>query len=351
MKRYINMYEFCIRQSLHNMKGVIFMKTIKWGIIGTGYISTKFVTALNSLDDAEIVAVASRSSEKAREFADHFQIKKAYASYEELAQDSEIDVVYIGTPHTEHKANAALCIINGKAVLCEKPFTLNQKESQYLINLAKKHNVFLMEAMWTKFLPATKVVKKWIQDKIIGEVKYFNISFGFQNEFNPSSRLFNPSLAGGALMDVGIYPITYAIHMQGKMPDHVISSAYLGKSGVDEMNIIGFLYDDGVLADLSSAISAETGKDAVIIGDKGKIVVPNFWMADSAELYDTNGNLVDAFLLPFTGNGYEYEAEEVNQCLREGRKESEMIPLEDTFNIITLMDKIRAEWGLIYPQE
>lgn len=327
------------------------MKTIKWGIIGAGKISSSFAAALNSLQDAQITAVASRSIEKAKEFAERYNIKKAYGSYEELAKDPEIDVVYIGTPHTEHKDNSALCIINGKAVLCEKPFTLNQKESEYLIDLAKKHNVFIMEAMWTKFLPVTNVVKKWLQEKVIGEVKYFNISFGYQAEFDPKSRLFDPNLAGGALMDVGIYPITYVIHMMDRLPDKVVSNAYLGRSGVDEINTISFLYNNGVIADLSSAVAANTGFNAVIVGDNGKIVVPNFWMADSAELYDSNGKLLDAFLLPFTENGYVYEAEEVNRCLREGRKESEILPLQDTLDIIKLMDKIRADWGLVYPQE
>ncbi|HWT76097.1 MAG TPA: Gfo/Idh/MocA family oxidoreductase [Mobilitalea sp.] len=327
------------------------MKKIKWGIIGTGRISTKFATALNSMEDTEIAAVASRDIARANEFVKLFAIKKAYSSYEELAKDPEIDVIYIGTPHTEHKANAALCIMNRKAVLCEKPFTLNQQDSKYLIDLAREYDVFLMEAMWTKFLPATKMVKKWIQDKIIGDVKFIRISFGFQSEFDINSRLFNPNLAGGALLDVGIYPIAYAIHMMGKLPDKIVSDAYIGKSGVDEMNTITMLFNEGVIADLSSAITVNSGNDAVIFGNKGKIVVPNFWMAESAEVYDGNDKLVDTFLLTLTSNGYVYEAEEVNQCIREGKKESEIIPLMDTLNIMKIMDGIRNDWGLIYPQE
>jgi predicted dehydrogenase len=208
-----------------------------------------------------------------------------------------------------------------------------------------------MEAMWTKFLPVTKVVKDWIKNKKIGDVKFFKISFGFANEFDSNSRLYNPALAGGALLDVGIYPITYVIHMMDKLPDQIVSSAYLGKSHVDEMNIITFSYQDGVMADLSSAICAETGYDALIVGDKGKIVVPNFWSAENAMLYDKNGTLIETCTMQFEANGYEYEAEEVNQCLREGKKESEKLPLKDTFNIIKVMDEIRAQWGLSYPQE
>lgn len=327
------------------------MKTVKWGIIGAGRISSTFATALNSLEHTELVAVASRDLTRAQEFANKFQVKKTYNSYEELVKDPEIDVVYIGTPHTEHKANTALCITNGKAVLCEKPFTVNQKETQELIALAKEHKVFLMEGMWTKFLPTTKVVKQWIKDKIIGEVKYFNISFGYRTPYDITNRVYNPEVAGGALLDVGVYPITYVIHMMDKLPDQVVSSAYLGRSGVDDTNAIIFRYDNGVLANLCSSVASDTGKEAVIIGDKGKIVVPNFWSAESAELYDDTGKVIDAFFLPFTSNGFVYEAEEVNQCIREGRLESNALPLQDTLDIMKIMDDIRADWGLVYPQE
>jgi predicted dehydrogenase len=186
---------------------------------------------------------------------------------------------------------------------------------------------------------------------MIGDVRFFHISFGFHNEFDITSRLFNPDVAGGALLDVGIYPITYVIHMMDKLPDKVSSSAYLGKSGVDEINVISMCYKEGVMADLSSAVTVDSGKDAVIIGDKGKIVVPNFWMAESAELYDASGKLIESISLPFPVNGYVYEAEEVNRCIREGRKESDVVPLQDTLDIMKVMDDIRAEWGLVYPQE
>ncbi len=327
------------------------MRTIRWGIIGTGTISTKFATALINMEGTELAAVASRDITRARDFAGRFSIGKAYGSYMELAADPGIDVIYIGTPHTEHKANAALCISNGKAVLCEKPFTLNQKDTEYLIGLAKEHNVFLMEAMWTKFHPATKAVKRWIKEKAIGEVRYMRASFGFYSEFNPRHRLFNPELAGGALLDVGIYPISYVIYLMDGLPDQVSGSAYLGRSGVDEVNAVTMRYKQGVIADLSSAISADTGDEALIIGDKGKIVVPHYWMGNQALRYDAQGKLTEEFHHSFITNGYEYEAEEVNRCLREGRTESDIIPLSDTLGVMTVMDGLRKEWGLSYPQE
>ncbi|HKL80588.1 MAG TPA: Gfo/Idh/MocA family oxidoreductase [Mobilitalea sp.] len=327
------------------------MKIIHWGIIGAGNIASTFATAINSLETSKLTAIASRNMDKAKKFAERFHIDKAYGSYEELVQDPEIDVIYIATPHTEHKANATMCITNGKAVLCEKPFTLNAGDSEYLISLAREYKVFLMEAMWTKFLPVTRMVKNWLKEGRIGEIRHFKLSFGYQTAFDINSRIYNPDLAGGALLDVGVYPISYVIHMMDRLPDQVISSAVIGRSGVDEQNVIILKYDNGVLADLSSAISVETGDDAVIFGDKGKIVIPGFWEAQSAELYDNHNTLVDTYTYPFASNGYVYEAEEVSQCLRDGKLESDMIPLKDTLDIMKIMDEIRAQWGLTYPQE
>lgn len=327
------------------------MKTIRWGIIGTGGIAATFATALNSVEGAELIAVSSRNISRAQVFADSFHIPKAYGTYEEMVKDSEIDVIYIGTPHTEHKSNAALCIQNGKAVLCEKPFTVNTSESEYLVALAKKHKVFLMEAMWTRFLPATERVKQWIEEKQIGQVKHIRASFGYAAEFNPESRLYSLDLAGGALLDVGVYPITYVVHMLDQLPDQIISSAIFGQTHVDEQNVIIMKYQEGVLAELSSSIALNTGFEAVIIGDKGRIVVPKFGFAEEAFLYDVKGELLEHFNEPFEVNGYVHEAYEVNTCLREGRLESEKLPLKRTLDIMRLMDGIRADWGLVYPQE
>ncbi|NLP35201.1 MAG: Gfo/Idh/MocA family oxidoreductase [Clostridiales bacterium] len=327
------------------------MRTIKWGIIGAGRIASTFASALNSLENVELTAIASRNQDRAEEFARKFKIKKAYGSYEELAKDPEVDVVYIATPHSEHKDNSALCIQHRKAVLCEKPFTINRHEAEYLISLAKEHKVFLMEAMWTKFLPVNAIVKSWIAEKKIGEVRHIRASFGYYSEFDRSSRIYNPDTAGGALLDVGIYPISYVMYLLDELPEHVISSAVIGRSNVDEQNVISLRFKNGVLADLSSAISVDIGSDAVIIGDKGKIVVPEFWKADKADRYDAQGNLVETYSLPHPKNGYEYEAKEVNHCLREGKTESSIHPLQSTLEIMTIMDQIRQEWGLQYPQE
>lgn len=327
------------------------MKVIRWGIIGTGTIASTFATALKSMEDTKLVGVASRDINKAKDFSKKFQIEKAFGSYEELVKDEEIDVIYIGTPHSEHKANAELCIKNGKAVLCEKPFTINLAESEYLISLAKEHKVFLMEAMWTKFLSTTRKVKQWIKEGRIGRLRHFRVSFGYKAKFDANNRLFNPDLAGGALLDVGVYPITYVVHMMDRLPDEIISSAEFGKTQVDEQNVIIMKYNDGILANLSSSVSVETGYDAVIFGDEGKIIVPKFWSAEEAFLYNSENEIVDTFIKPHHENGYECEAYEVNSCLRENKLESDYLPLKDTLDIMRIMDNIREEWGLVYPQE
>lgn len=327
------------------------MRTIKWGIIGAGNIASTFATALNSMEHVELSAIASRNLKKAEGFAQQFQINKAYGSYEELAKDPEIDVVYIATPHTEHKENSALCIEHKKAVLCEKPFTINKQEAESLISLAKEHQVFLMEAMWTKFLPVNAMVKTWINENKIGEVRHIRASFGYYAEFDRNSRIYNPNTAGGALLDVGVYPITYAIYLLDELPEQVVSSAVIGNSNVDEQNVISLRFKNGVLADLSSAVSVDTGSDAIIIGNKGKIVIPEFWKAEKAERYDAKGRLVETFSLSHPKNGYEYEAEEVNRCLRDGRTESSMNSLQNTLDVLNVMDQIREQWGLQYPQE
>lgn len=327
------------------------MKRIRWGILGTGSIATTFATALKNMDDSIITAVASRNYERAKEYAKRFDIDKSYASYEDLALDPDIDVIYIAVPHTEHKSMASLCIRNKKAVLCEKPFTINGRDTEKLISLAEENKVFLMEAMWTKFLPANHIVKEWIKEGRIGKVLHIKAAFGFRANYDPKSRLYNPSLGGGALLDVGIYPISYTTFLLDKKPVKIISSAVIGESHVDEQNVMIFQYEDGVIADLSSAISAEIGNDALIVGEKGIIRVDGFWRAESAWLYDNNYECIDKFKEPFRINGYEYEAAEVNRCLREGLTQSPLNTLEDTLCNMRLMDEIRSQWGLAYPQE
>lgn len=325
--------------------------TIKWGIIGTGHIANTFAKAMQVVEDSEVKAVASRSKAKAEAFKDNYTIDCAYGSYEELVEDKEIDAVYIATPHSEHLAHARLAIEHGKHVLCEKPMTLNAAETKELIRLAKEHHVFLMEAMWTKFLPVTNWVKDSIEQGRIGEVTNITGKFGFTSEPDPQSRLYNPELGGGALLDVGIYPVMYAAYLVGRYPEEITSSMVKTETGVDAKNEIQFIYENGPVAELSSAVSEDLGTDAVITGTKGNIVIPEFYKAQQAEIYDTEGNCVDSYKEAFKVNGYEYEIREAVACIKAGELESKVHTLAASEELMETLDSIREQWGLCYPRE
>lgn len=325
------------------------MKKINWGIIGTGNIANTFATALSGIKEVNLYGVASRTLNKANDFAAKYGFTHAYGNYEEMIEDPELDVIYIATPHTEHFANAKACILAGKNVLCEKPISINSKETATLAELAKENKVFLMEAMWTKFLPATACVKEWIDSERIGAIQFMDINFGFAGELDYDARLLNPNLGGGALLDVGVYPIHYATFLMNSLPDTIQSTMQFSISGVDELTSVTFSYKEGTMALLNSSITARLGANACIIGSKGKIVVENFYMAEKASIYDEEDNLIETFYEPFPTNGYEYEAIEVNRCISEGLLESPRNPLKNTIEIMEILDSIRKEWNLTYP--
>jgi dihydrodiol dehydrogenase / D-xylose 1-dehydrogenase (NADP) len=329
----------------------IIMKKFKWGILGPGAISQAFVSDLKLLEEAELYAVGSRSLEKAQSYAKEYSIPKAYSSYEELTQDPEVEIIYIATPHPFHKEWAIKCLEAGKAVLCEKPITINAEDAKEIYDAAKKNNAFFMEAMWTRFLPVMVKVREWIRSGAIGEIRMVKADFGFRANIDPEGRLFNPELAGGALLDVGIYPISFAYMIFGKSPVEIISTAHLGETGVDEQGASIFKYDTGELAILDSSIRTSTLSEACILGTKGNIKIPSqFWRAKAAILnvegeesliYEDNRNSI----------GYYFEAKEVMECLSKGLKESPVITLEESLDIMKTMDTIRNQYGLKYPFE
>lgn len=327
------------------------MRTINWGIIGTGKISSEFIKALKVARATNVVAVASRTEEKAIQFKKDHHIDTYYGSYEELLKDERVEVVYIGIPHSEHFKIASMCFQAGKHVLCEKPLTINEKESAILYRLAKENHCFFMEAMWTRFLPATNAVKEWVDNGRIGEVKFMSLNFGFQGEYDYCSRLFDPNLGGGALLDVGVYPIMYANYMMGAQPIEVKAMAHIGFSGVDEVCSLMMNYEHGQIVSANCSISANIGTRAEIIGTKGKIIIPDFYRAKEAFIYDEEGILLELFREDFRANGYEYEIEEVNYCLNEGLLESRVQSLQDSLERMNLLDRIRKQLNLKYPKE
>ncbi|MBN1140161.1 MAG: Gfo/Idh/MocA family oxidoreductase [Anaerolineae bacterium] len=320
---------------------------IGWGILGAGSIARKFATDLKNLDDAALVAVGSRSGDKAASFADELGVTRAYGSYAGMVNDPEVDVVYVATPHPFHREHTILCLEAGKAVLCEKPMAVNAAQVREMVSCARRENVFMMEAMWTRFNPVTVQVRQWLAEGRIGEVRLLEVDFGFRAALNPEGRLFNPALAGGALLDVGIYVVAFAAMVLGRPPTQIQAAAHLGETGVDEQTGMVFKYDRGELALLSCAVRATTPQEARIVGTAGSIHMPAFWHAPAATLAVPGQEPV-----VFTGDfGYQYEAAEVMACLCAGLKESATMPLDESMTIAETMDEVRRQIGLRYPME
>lgn len=318
--------------------------------MASGVIAHKFAEGLKVLNDAVPFAVGSRSLDKARDFARQYGMEKAYGSYEELADDPDVDIIYIATPHPYHYESAMLCLKAGKAVLCEKPFTMNAKETGRIINFAREKGLFLMEAMWTRFLPAIVKVREWLAEGLIGDVQFLEADFGFLFNGDPSGRLLNPALGGGALLDIGIYPVSFASMVFKSQPKTIRSLAHIGSTHVDEQFAALFGYQDGKMASLAGSLKADMANDALIMGTRGRIYIKDFFRASTA-LLQVDGMSPVQFGPELEGNGYNYEASEAMRLLTEGKKESEVMTLDDTLAVMQTMDAIRSQWGLYYPGE
>lgn len=324
---------------------------IRWGILGTGSIANKLATALAVLPDAELVAVGSRSQASADAFGDKYNIAHRHASYEALAADPDVDAVYVATPHPLHHPNTLMCLDAGKAVLCEKPFAINTREAEEMVRFARERRVFLMEAMWTRYLPIVVRVREWLKEGLIGKPRMVAADFGFRAGFNEESRLFDRAMGGGALLDVGIYPISLASMVFGKQPTRITGFADIGKSGVDEQAAVVLGYDQDELATLYTAIRTNTPQEAVIMGEEGSIRIHSpFWYGTTATL-SVSKREPETVVLNYEGNGYNYEAAEVMRCMRNGELESPVMPLDETLELMQTLDAIRAQWGLKYPTD
>ncbi|MCH2174230.1 MAG: Gfo/Idh/MocA family oxidoreductase [Lentisphaeria bacterium] len=324
------------------------MSNFKWGILGPGSIASQFAEGLKVIPDAELYAVASRRQEGLDNFKEKFDFSVGYTSYEELAKDPDVDAIYIATPHNFHYECAMLCIKYDKPVLLEKPFTLNQKDALKLINYAREKQVFMMEAMWTRFFPAMVKVRECIAAGEIGEVRFVEVDFGFRCGGNPEGRLLNANLAGGALLDVGIYTVAAAYMCLGE-PSQIKAMAHIGETNVDEQTSALLGYDNGAMAVLTSAIRTNTNHELTIYGTEGSIKVPtHFWKPEYYILKKAEEEKVHC---PIIGNGYNYEAIEVMNCVRSGKLESAVVPLDETCSMMGTLDKIRNEINLSYPFE
>ena len=319
------------------------------GMVGHGHITGQFLGAMEVVEGAHVAAVAGRDAGRAGAFAQQNGIAASYGSVDEMLQAEEFDAVYICTPHPSHTEAAIACIDAGVAVLVEKPIAPNLEGATRIVDAAQASGVFAMEAMWTRFLPIYEVVRGWIDDGRIGDVRQMTASFGFAAPVMPEHRLFNPDLAGGSLLDVGVYPLHLARWLYGAPPVDYGVVARVGETNVDEIVSISASYPGGGLAQLGSAVVANLESSAVITGTAGSIEVPVFWAADRAILRARGQEETEA--IPHPANGFEYEIQEVVDCVRAGRTESERMPLSLTLETAELCDEIRARIGVVYPFE
>jgi len=325
-------------------------KVFRWGILGPGNIAAKFATGVAALADQEVVAVGSRTQASADRFADRFSIRRRHTGYEALAADPEVDAIYVATPHNFHREHTILALRHGKHVLCEKPFAINAAEAQEMVDVAREAGIFLMEAMWSRFLPIIVEVRRLIADGAIGAVQMIQADFGFRASFNPASRLFDPALGGGALLDVGVYPVSLATLLLGE-PDRITAVAALGATGIDENTGMLLGYPGGEVALLATTVRASTLQEAIILGSAGSIRLHSPWWVGNTLTLQRAGHDAEVITRPFIANGYSHEAIEVADCVRTGRLESETMPLDESLLVMRIMDAVRAQVGLKYPME
>jgi predicted dehydrogenase len=325
-------------------------KPIRWGILGTGWIANEFAQGLAQLVDAELVAVGSRTLESAQRFGERYNAPHRHASYEALAGDPDVDVIYVATPNPLHRKHSLLCLEAGKPVLCEKPFALNAREAAEMIEVAREKKIFLMEAMWSRFFPLMAKVRTLLADGVIGEVQMLVANLCFRFDFDPSDRRYALDLGGGALLDLGVYPISFASMIMGP-PARITTLAHLGATGVDEQAGIVFSYDQGQVSTLHTSLRVDSPVEAILMGDRGQIRIEPWWIRPDTLTLSVNGQETTTIEMPFEGNGYQFEAAAVMDCLRANRLECDLMPLDETLSIVQTMDAIRAQWGLKYPME
>ena len=322
---------------------------IKWGIVGTGNIAHKLADDLKHVTDAELYAVASRSQKKADSFAFEYGITRAYSSYEKLAGDKEVQAVYIATPHQDHYQSTLLMLRNKKAVLCEKPLAVNSAQAREMIRVARENKVLLLDALWSVFLPGMLKVQEWIKAGYIGDIQLITSEFGFISEFDPEGRLYNPELAGGALLDIGIYTILLPYWLYNAKPSGIQASAKMTSTGVDEQTGILMTFPNRQIAQSTCGINIPLKNDSTIYGTKGLIQMPEYWKAQKVWLKSIDKD--DSFEDKRESWGYDYEVREVNRLIMEGKTESSVVSYQKSIGLMEILDDTRAKIGLRYPFE
>ncbi len=321
----------------------------KVGIIGAGWIADKMAEALAPAKDMEVYAIASRSLTKAKEFAAKWNIRKAYGSYQELVTDCNVDLVYIATPHSHHFPHTMLALEHGKHVLVEKAFTANTREAEILINEARKRNLFITEAIWTRYMPLSHKIKEIMDSGIIGKPRALTATLCYMMEFK--ERIVKPELCGGALLDLGVYPINFARMYFGTEITKVVSNVIMSDAGMDMHESISLTYADNRMANLQAGALCLNDRQGIISGTEGYIRVDNINCPELVEVY-RDYKLVATYTKPEDMvNGYEYQVIESRRCIDNGLQESAMMPHQETIDIMKMMDKLRSEWGVVYPMD
>ena len=322
--------------------------TVRWGILGTGRIARDFATALRDTPGATIAAVASRERATASEFADEFHIPLRLAGYDGLAACADVDLVYIGTPHAMHAENALAMLAGGKGVLCEKPFALNRPQAEQVVALARSRRVFLMEAMWTRFMPAFAEVRRILDSGVLGEVSQASADFGFAAAGGPEARLFNPALGGGALLDVGIYPLSITAFLLGNV-EAVCAQAELGPTGVDLQTVFTLRHAGGALSTCACSLKARTPGLLTLSGPNGQLRLDAPFHRPPTITLMLAGAAPQVIATPYLGNGYVHEAIEAQRCWREGLIESPAMTHDQTLHLMGVLDEIRKQTDVKYP--
>lgn len=317
----------------------------RFGIIGLGKISSRFAKVLNTIDDVDLAAVASSDLERTKTFARQFKARKAFATYDEVINDPDVDVVYIGLTHNFHYEFTKKCLEAHKPVLCEKPLVITQKQALELVNLAKKNNTFLMEAMWTRCMPAYLKAQEWIKYGKIGQVKLITANFSYHVPYDPYNRIYSKETQGGSLYDVGIYPIDFAIGITGEPPLSVTGSVQLAPNGVDEAAAFSMKFAGGALANLACGFNVTAMEEAFIYGTEGRIVLENCFGPQTCILCDENGKEIEKFKKPVP-DGFEHQIRHCADLLRAGKIESNLIPWEDTIASAAIFDALDRQWGI-----
>lgn len=321
----------------------------KVGIIGCGWIADKMAVSLAPLKDYCVYAVSSRSLEKAKEFANHYDIEKAYGSYEELVKDHQVDLVYIATPHSHHFEHTMLALENGKHVLVEKAFTANTREAKILLETAREKGLFITEAIWTRYMPMSHKVKELMESGIIGEPRVLTATLCYMME--NKERIVRPDLCGGALLDLGVYSINFARMYFGTDIVKSVSNCILGPTGMDMQESISLTYANGRMANLQAGALCLNDRQGIISGTEGYIRVDNINCPELIEVYRNYELVARIFRPQEMVTGYEYQVMECKRCIEAGLKESPMMPHAETISIMEQMDTLRAEWGVKYPMD